>query len=58
MKRKFKLTFSGRVSYHEIKSELSFGITEAKKWLKEKYPDAKKIEYVKEHKHALKSAAR
>jgi hypothetical protein len=47
MIRKFKLTFSDKVTYHEIKSELSFGIGEAKKWLKEKYPDVKKIEYIK-----------
>ena len=47
MKRKFKLTFSDRVTYHEIKSELSFGIGEAKNWLKEKYPNVIKIEHVK-----------
>jgi hypothetical protein len=47
MKRKFKLTFADRISYHEIKSELSFGITEAKKWLKEKYPTVIKIEFIK-----------
>ena len=47
MKRKFKLTFSDRVSQHEIKSDLSFGIGEAKKWLKEKYPEVEKIESVK-----------
>ena len=48
MKRKFKLTFPDKVIYNEIKSELSFGISEAKKWLKEKYPDVKKIEYIKQ----------
>ena len=48
MKRKFKLTFPDRVTYHEIKSELSFGIAEAKKWLKEKYPNVNKIEYIKQ----------
>ncbi len=45
--KKFKLTFSDKVTYNEIKSELSFDITEAKKWLKEKYPEVKKIEYKK-----------
>jgi hypothetical protein len=47
MIRKFKLTFSEKVTYHEIKSDLSFGISEAKKWLKEKHPDVIKIEYIK-----------
>jgi len=50
MKRKFKLTFEDRVMYTEINLEsgLSFGVNEAKKWLKEKYPTVKKIEHVKQ----------
>ena len=47
MIKKFKLTFIDRVSYHEIKSDLSFSVAEAKAWLKGKHPDVKKIEYIK-----------
>ncbi len=47
MTRKFKLTFADKVTYNEIKSEFSFGVTEAKKWLKDKYQDVKKIEHIK-----------
>jgi hypothetical protein len=47
MIRKFELTFSDKIIYNEIKSEFSFGITEAKKWLKDKYPTVKKIKYLK-----------
>ena len=47
MRRKFELTFEDRTIITEIKSELSFGITEAKTWLKEKYPKVKSIKYLK-----------
>jgi hypothetical protein len=47
MKKIFELTFSDRIVITEIKSELSFSVYEAKKWLKEKYPNIKSIKYLK-----------
>lgn len=47
MNRKFSLTFEKEVKIIEIKSELSFGVLEAKKWIKEKYPSVKQITYMK-----------
>ncbi len=47
MTRKFKLIFADKVIYNKVTSELSFGITEAKSYLKEQHPDVKKIEYLK-----------
>lgn len=49
MKRKYKLTYKDREEIVEVKlqHDLSFGITEGKKWLKEKHPEVVKIEYLK-----------
>jgi len=47
MKRKFKLIFPDKVQYIELKSDLSFGVGEAKLHLKEKHPTVIKIEHVK-----------
>ena len=44
--KRFKLIFADKVTTTEIKSDLIFGVCEAKKWLKEKYPTVKKIETV------------
>jgi hypothetical protein len=46
-KKTFKLHFEDKITTTEIKSDLIFGVEEAKKWLKEKHPTAKKIEHVK-----------
>jgi len=46
--RKFQLTFKDRVELREVRSDLSFGVTEAKKWLKEKHPDVIDIKYLKQ----------
>lgn len=47
MIRRFKLEFSDRIEVVEIKSEYSFGIGEAKKWIKEKHKGVKKITTIK-----------
>jgi len=46
--RKFQLTFKDRVEIREVKSDLSFGVTEAKKWLKEKHTDVIDIKHLKQ----------
>lgn len=46
-KKTFKLHFEDKATITEIKSELIFGVEEAKKWLKEKHPTVKKVEHVK-----------
>ena len=47
MKRKFELTFENEVHVIEINSEFSFGVMEAKKWIKEQHPKVKSIKHIK-----------
>jgi len=47
MKRKFQLIFENEVTFTEVNCEYSFGVMEAKKWLKEKHPTVKEIKHIK-----------
>jgi hypothetical protein len=47
MKRKFELTFRDKIMVIELKSDMPFGVMEAKKYLKKQHPKAIKIEHIK-----------